>query len=393
MRSTAQKELDLAEQEGNSPRKMAGRQAALTSTNQELTIRDLESPGGTFVNQQRLLAGQTRRLVPGDVIQLGSVQVRVAQASQPVVAAPAAAPARAPVVPARKAACAAQTVCTIFAGDPGPARVAVHAGRRLTVSELGRLPGRRRTELAGATRRIDFGPAGGASPPDRPWRAGSPGRQFSLARRPARRLAGALPAAGSSAPELDVHPETLVVRASSGGGLTRHVLRINNVGYRLLRCTARVEPPATSWLRLRPEHTRPFATIDESDLPVEVELPEQIDRALAAQVVIDSNGGTRRIEVRIERPADPVVIAEAFGASSPSPSLWREDLGRTVGRMRPGVAHRLGRGAAAGVRVLAALVSGLGRQFRAAAVVAGRRAGGRRRDRRARAGAATRRLA
>jgi pSer/pThr/pTyr-binding forkhead associated (FHA) protein len=69
--------LDLVDQEGNSPRKMAGRHAALTSSGQELTIRDLDALGGTFVNQQRLLAGQARRLAPGDVIQLGSVQVQV----------------------------------------------------------------------------------------------------------------------------------------------------------------------------------------------------------------------------------------------------------------------------------------------------------------------------
>ena len=42
---------------------MAARHAALSATNEELTIRDLESPGGTFVNQQRLLSGQARRLV------------------------------------------------------------------------------------------------------------------------------------------------------------------------------------------------------------------------------------------------------------------------------------------------------------------------------------------
>ena len=71
--------LDLADQEGSSPRKMAGRHAALTSTTQELTVRDLDSPGGTFVNQQRLLSGQSRRLAAGDVIQLGSVQLRVKQ--------------------------------------------------------------------------------------------------------------------------------------------------------------------------------------------------------------------------------------------------------------------------------------------------------------------------
>ena len=71
--------LDLAEQEGNSPRKMAARHATITSTTKDLMVRDLDSPGGTFVNQQRLLTGQSRRLVAGDVIQLGGVQLRVKQ--------------------------------------------------------------------------------------------------------------------------------------------------------------------------------------------------------------------------------------------------------------------------------------------------------------------------
>jgi hypothetical protein len=85
--------LDLRDQEGNSPRKMAARHAALEVTGQGLSIRDLESPGGTFVNQQRLLSGQPRRLQAGDVIQLGSVQLRVLEAAAPATAA--AAPARA----------------------------------------------------------------------------------------------------------------------------------------------------------------------------------------------------------------------------------------------------------------------------------------------------------
>ena len=72
------------------------------------------------------------------------------------------------------------------------------------------------------------------------------------------------------------------------------------MGYRLLRSTARIEPAGTRWLRLRPEHDgRPFATIDQTDVPIELELPETIDRPLEAFVVIESNGGTRRIAVRI----------------------------------------------------------------------------------------------
>ncbi len=74
--------FDLADQESNSPRRMAGRHACLTAAGEALSIRDLESPGGTFVNRQRLLAGQVRPLQPGDLIQLGAVQLEVKRAGQ-----------------------------------------------------------------------------------------------------------------------------------------------------------------------------------------------------------------------------------------------------------------------------------------------------------------------
>ena len=45
------------------------RQASSPRRARALTIRDLESPGGTFVNRQRLLAGQARALQPGDIVQ------------------------------------------------------------------------------------------------------------------------------------------------------------------------------------------------------------------------------------------------------------------------------------------------------------------------------------
>ena len=75
-------------------RRMAARHAAITAAGQDLTIRDLESPGGTFVNRQRLLSGQSRRLEPGDVIQLGGVQLEVKR--QAAITAPAPSPPRSP---------------------------------------------------------------------------------------------------------------------------------------------------------------------------------------------------------------------------------------------------------------------------------------------------------
>src|SRR4051812_33696032 len=88
--------LDLAPQEGDSPRRMAARQAQLDLSEQGLFVRDLDSPGGTFVNRQRLLPGQARTLQPGDVIQLGGIQLKVVTGVPPKASSPTPAPATQP---------------------------------------------------------------------------------------------------------------------------------------------------------------------------------------------------------------------------------------------------------------------------------------------------------
>jgi hypothetical protein len=169
-----------------------------------------------------------------------------------------------------------------------------------------------------------------------------------------------LPVAGSSAPELDVHPDTLLVRAATGGGITQQTLRITNVGYRLLRWHARVEPAGTRWARLRPEHDgRPIQTIDQSDLPIEVEIPETIGRPMVAAVVIESNGGTRRVELRIERPAEQVVVPEAAGGAESAFPLLREQLSGTLVRLGPGARIAGGCAIAIGLRLLAMVIYAL----------------------------------
>jgi FHA domain len=316
--------FDLSEQEGDTPRRMEGRHAVLSAAGPELTIRDLDSPGGTFVNRQRLLAGQTRRLQPGDLIQLGGVQLEVKQGGAPPAPlfsptappAPHAAPRPAPVavggrLPAPFAFATAQ--CRTWDD------FLVHAAQnwRALCDEL--TSGR----LAEFLRRIN---RSDLVPPAPTNRSADDQLDDWLAR---------IPATASSAPELDVHPETLLIKAATGGGITRHALRITNVGYRLLKCTARVEPPGTRWLRLRPEHDRrQLPTIDESDLPVEVELPDSLDRPLQAAIVIESNGGTRRISVRIERPSDEVVIPAA-GATGRTVPMWGEQLRQWLAPQKP----------------------------------------------------------
>src|SRR5689334_7878301 len=81
--------LDLADQESAaSPRRMAGRHAALECSPRGLAVRDLESPGGTFVNRQRVLPGKATPLRAGDVIQLGGVQLKVVAKAPAAVGAP-----------------------------------------------------------------------------------------------------------------------------------------------------------------------------------------------------------------------------------------------------------------------------------------------------------------
>ncbi len=135
--------LDLADQEGSATRRMAARHATLTCTNEEITIQDLETPGGTFVNRERLLSSRPRRLEPGDVIQLGGVQLRVERntsvpSSAPVVSGKAQEAKRAPAV-----AGSAPTPTTSqrrghdARRTSGPAADSLFDGRRRFLSNLG----------------------------------------------------------------------------------------------------------------------------------------------------------------------------------------------------------------------------------------------------------------
>jgi hypothetical protein len=168
-----------------------------------------------------------------------------------------------------------------------------------------------------------------------------------------------IPAAQASAPELDVHPEALLVQAKTGGGVTRLALRITNVGFRLLRSSMRVEPEGARWVKLLSgADGLPFQTIDQTEIPLEVELPETIDGVLRAIIVIESNGGTRRVELRVERPPDPMFAAEAGGggAGLEIPILARE-LRTRVGRVSPLVRVAVCACAGAGMRLLVGLMN------------------------------------
>jgi hypothetical protein len=70
-------DIDLVCQE-SPDRVWASRQhAVIHRKRNELTIEDLNSLNGTFVNRKRISPGKPRVLNPGDVIQIGTVQLRV----------------------------------------------------------------------------------------------------------------------------------------------------------------------------------------------------------------------------------------------------------------------------------------------------------------------------
>jgi hypothetical protein len=359
--------LDLREQEGNSPRRMAARQASMVVTGQELAIRDLDSPGGTFVNRQRLLPGQSRRLQAGDVIQLGSVQLRVAgRGAAPTPATPERAtppplpPPSTPVAPVTSAKAPPAGVSTSAAGRlPAPFVMAGGSSCR-TWDDFLVLAAQHwkdlREELASG--RL----AGYLRQIQRDDLIPGPEKVRSLDDQLDQWLAR-IPTTYAKDPELDVHPDSLNVRAMAGGGVVRQVVRITNVGYRLLKCTARIEPSGTSWIRLCPEHDgRPFDTIEQTDLHIELVIPELLDRPLAAAVVLDGNGGTRRIGVRIERPAEPPPLPESVAGPAVSPlPIWGRSLSRSIARLGPGrriVAGIVGAMALRSFSVVASLATG-----------------------------------
>jgi hypothetical protein len=70
-------DIDLEDQEP-ADRVWASRQhAVITCANGAVVIEDLNSLNGTFVNRARIPPGQPRTLVPNDVIQVGTVQMKV----------------------------------------------------------------------------------------------------------------------------------------------------------------------------------------------------------------------------------------------------------------------------------------------------------------------------
>ncbi|AGA26185.1 FHA domain-containing protein [Singulisphaera acidiphila] len=366
--------LDLGHQEGSSPRRMAGRQAQFDLSPQGPVVRDLDSPGGTFVNRQRILPGQALTLQPGDLIQIGGVQLKVVSnvatrpleptsgLERPTPPKPVPHPATPPPTSSSKPSPRPTPPSPGSQGSPprpgtnptppnpprpAPGRPAAppptDSTRRAPEPVAPPLP---RPSLAkGGVFPVPFVLKSGTScrtcddlltVSAQRWEAlrdeltsGRLAAFFATNRlaelAPEANAPGTaderldawlaqLPTTRSSLPELDVHPETLTVRAVAGGGVTRQVLAITNTGYRLLRSTLRVEPGA-AWIKLTPTFAgKPVITVDRTEVPLEIEIPENLAAPKTGTVVIESNGGSRRVTVRLERLPAPESIPELSSA-------------------------------------------------------------------------------
>ena len=337
--------LDLSGQEGTSPRRMAARQASIRVGPGGPMLRDLESPGGTFINRRRVLPGKDEPIATGDVIQLGGVQLKVvvgnAASSKPMPTGnrpPTPKTGSAVSPPAPSPSKAAATIAFTMPGGPTCRSwddfLAVSAQRWGPLREelvSGRLAG-----YLASIGRADLAPKADAP--------GTPDERLDA-------WLGTLPTTRPSRPELDVHPKTIVVKAA-GGGRVRRSFRVANVGHRLLKSSARVDPPGTSWIVIPDAFGRTFATVEETEVPFDINVPEPAPSRGEAGIVVEGNGGTSRIVVRLERASSRPEIPEGLdgdigAADSIAPGWITESLAGWLGRR------------SSGARVLGGAVGGL----------------------------------
>lgn len=70
-------DIDLEDQEPPDRIWCSRQHALITFENNELTVEDLNSANGTYVNRTRIYPGQKKPLNVGDVIQIGNVQMKL----------------------------------------------------------------------------------------------------------------------------------------------------------------------------------------------------------------------------------------------------------------------------------------------------------------------------
>lgn len=311
--------LDLSAHEGDGPRKIDARHSALERTARgTYAIRDLESSGGTFVNRQRILAGQARELSEGDVLQIGGVHLKLVRGAEAPVRngpSPAKAPPPAPPMPSPVAPAPTATAGAFAFPVGGPSGVVCRSFDDLLAVSAQRWESLRDELISGRLAGFLISIGRADLVPD-PNARGTPDERLDA-------WLGRLPSKTPARPELDIHPRTVTVRASGGGGTTVQRIRISNVGYRLLRGEPpQVDPNAASWLRVpAPWNRAGFVAIDAVEIPLELDLPETA-QARDGSVTFASNGGSQTIRVEV-RPHQAEPIDDAPLKAEPSgPSWW-----------------------------------------------------------------------
>ena len=338
--------LSLADQEGSSPRKMAARHVALEVGPDGLSLTDLDTPGGTFVNNRRLLPGKAATLAAGDLIQLGAVQLRLSRAAGSAASAPPA--QKTPAQPLGKIApvvshflyrtSASGATCRTWDDFlPLSAQKWDELRADLVAGKL--------TALVGSLGRPDLAP--------RPIRGGP---TTAEADEVLHDWLDRLPTRTPATPELDVHPLRLVVPVPSGDVTVARKVQISNVGYGLLRARVRVEGAPGVTLTLSPDFAgREITVRDSVAVGFEVTVPDPFGGPVEAHLSVAGAGEERRITVRVERKTAPAeLLPSDFGsdaAATPGPlARFRElSVGKRVAiAALVGLASRLLVGVAGG---------------------------------------------
>jgi hypothetical protein len=126
-----------------------------------------------------------------------------------------------------------------------------------------------------------------------------------------------VPSTVPARPELDAHPARLLIKVTPGGGLLRRSVQVANVGHRILHVRATIEPATLSWVKV----AAPFAgqtqpVIDQIDLPLEIEIPATLPKPLVAMLLLDGDGGSKRIELVLEAKTAAESTPVASGPSA-----------------------------------------------------------------------------
>jgi hypothetical protein len=282
--------IDLSDQEAGA-RRMADSQAAFDCGGGGVAVRDLESPAGTFVNRRRILPGRSQPLADGDLIDLGSVQLRFSQSNGQIRVNPSVSSRREPFRFSGLA-CESWDDFVTLSAQHWPAMVAeVESGRLPAYLLKNSLP---------------------SLPP-----AGSGAEKLDL-------WLASLPTTKSTRPELDVHPSSIVCRIEPGATVRRELV-VSNIGYRLLRGS--VELPDAPWLRLvSGARSESFVIAESLKVFVEISRPDGSAVPYGADLRISSDGGDARVTIRVEGTSASAAIGESQRESGATNPPWFEGL-------------------------------------------------------------------